>query len=57
MDIIKWFTQKRAKTANSAVDRKENKYKLSCSFCPPNKGCNTKYKKRGTKKPKHKDKR
>lgn len=44
-------------TNPTVVNRLERK-KLSCSFCPPNKGENCKHKpKHGSKKPKYKDKR
>jgi len=43
---------------NSRVLKIKHKLKsgIHCAICPPHKGCNKKYKKHGSKKPKYKDK-
>lgn len=46
------------KETNSMVDDRERRFKLRCSFCPPNAGENCKHKgKHGKGKPKYKSKR
>lgn len=47
----------RKKNTNPSVDKKLHRFNLRCSICPPNKGCNSKHKKHGARKPRHKDKR
>lgn len=57
---MKRYKKQQDDTTNSSVYKKclnRDRLIVKCSVCPPNKGCNSKRKKNGAKKPKYKDKR